>query len=217
MTNFLKEPLLHFLLIGTLLFLIYGIANPAPVENEILVDDNLINELVAKWELQRNRQPTLEELVGLVGQHVEQEVLYQEALVMNLDHNDEMVKRRLAQKMEFISDAMVEELQPSEETLLNFYNENKAVYKKPSVYSLQHVYYSTDDRPDAESDAIQALKNGATEGAGDQIALPSQYVKASTLILRGIMARCSPKTWRLFRPTNGWGQSNRLMGCIWFT
>ena len=62
--------------------------------------------------------------------HVEQEVLYREALAMNLDHNDEIVKRRLAQKMEFISDGLAESLQPTKEMLVEYYDKNKDNYKK---------------------------------------------------------------------------------------
>ena len=80
MKKILREPLLHFLLIGALLFLVYGAVNTEQNENDILIDDNLINELAAKWELKRNRQPNLQELTGLIEQYIEQEVLYQEAI-----------------------------------------------------------------------------------------------------------------------------------------
>ena len=112
MKRIISEPLFQFLTIGALLFFVYGLINTEESRNEIVVDTNLINELVAKWELKRNRQPSLQELKGLVNQYIEQEVLYREALAMNLDHNDEIVKRRLAQKMEFLSDGLAELLQP---------------------------------------------------------------------------------------------------------
>jgi len=85
MKKILKEPLLHFLLIGAFLFLVYNVVNTEQNEDEIIIDDNLINELGAKWELKRNRQPSLQELKGLLDQYIEQEVLYREALTMNLD------------------------------------------------------------------------------------------------------------------------------------
>ena len=157
MKKILKEPLLHFLLIGLGLFFIYGLVNTKPTQSEIIIDEGLINEIVAKWELQRNRKPTLEELTGLVNEFVEQEVLYQEALSMNLDHNDEIVKRRLAQKMEFISDGLAESLQPTDDVLKKYFEDNKDNYSKDPVYTMSHVYFSQDKRIDAYSDEQNAL------------------------------------------------------------
>lgn len=183
MKKVLKEPLIHFLLIGAFLFLVYGFLNPSQDENEITIDDGLINEIVAKWELQRNRKPTLEELTGLVNEFVEQEVLYQEALEMNLDHNDEIVKRRLAQKMEFISDGLAESLQPTDDMLKKYFEDNKDNYSKDPVYTMSHVYFSQDKRSDAYSDAENALELVSMEDLGDPISLPNTYMDASAFAI----------------------------------
>lgn len=180
MKRLLKEPLFHFLIIGTLMFLVYGLLNPQPTKNEISVDDNLVNELIAKWELQRSRQPTTEELADLVEQTIEQELMYQEALAMNLDHNDEIVKRRLAQKMEFISNNMSEALQPTDEILKQYYENQKENYKKPSYYSLKQVFFN-ENRKSAEADALQALKSDSPEILGDPSLLPNSYTNESAL------------------------------------
>ena len=183
MKKFLKEPLVHFLIIGLGLFFIYGLVNTKPDQNEIIIDDGLINEIVAKWELQRNRKPTLEELSGLVNEFVEQEVLYQEALEMNLDHNDEIVKRRLAQKMEFISDGLAESLQPTDDMLKKYFEANIDNYSKDPVYTMSHVYFSQDKRSDAFSDAENALKSASKKGFGDPISLPKTYTNASAFLI----------------------------------
>ena len=151
------------------------------MRNEIVVDTNLINELVAKWELKRNRQPSLQELKGLVNQYIEQEVLYREALAMNLDHNDEIVKRRLAQKMGFISDALAETLQPTEEMLVTYYEVHKEDYIKSPIYTMQQVYFSEEKRDNVFEDAKSALKSENPEELGDNISLSSQYTKESAL------------------------------------
>ena len=183
MKKILKEPLLHFLLIGLGLFFIYGLVNTEPTQNEIIIDDGLINEIAAKWELQRNRQPNIEELTGLVNEFVEQEVLYQEALSMNLDHNDEIVKRRLAQKMEFISDGLAESLQPTDDMLKKYFEDKKDNYSKDPVYTMSHIYFSQDNRSDAYSDAENVLKLESMEGSGDPISLPKTYTNASAFII----------------------------------
>ena len=180
MKKILKEPLVHFLFIGALLFLVYGMVNTEENESEIAIDDNLVNELVAKWELKRNRQPTLEEMEGLIDQYIQQEVLYREALAMNLDHNDEIVKRRLAQKMEFISDGLAESLQPTKEILVGYYEENKSNYKKDPLYTLKQVYFSEDKRDNALADASKALLSESPESLGDQLSLPKAYTETSS-------------------------------------
>jgi len=179
MRKFLKEPLVHFLLIGAFLFLVYGMVNTEQETNEITIDDNLVTELVAKWELKRNRRPTLEEMNGMISQYVEQEVLYQEALNMNLDHNDEIVKRRLAQKMEFISDGMAESLQPTLEMLVAYYEAHKDNYAKASIYNMKVIYFSEDKRKDANADALSALQNENPMELGDNISLPNNYTNES--------------------------------------
>ena len=181
MKRIISEPLFQFLIIGALLFFVYGLINTEESRNEIVVDTNLINELAAKWELKRNRQPSLQELKGLVNQYIEQEVLYREALAMNLDHNDEIVKRRLAQKMEFLSDGLAESLQPTEEMLVTYYEENKENYKKSPIYTMQQVYFSEEKRVNVFEDAKSALKSENPEELGDNISLSSQYTKESEL------------------------------------
>ena len=175
----LKEPLVHFLIIGAFLFLLYGLVNPVQNDNEILIDDNKINELVAKWELQRNRKPNLDELVGMVQQHINREVLYQEALEMNLDHNDEIVKLRLSQKMEFLSDGMAETLQPTEDMLKTYYEENKNNYKALKEALIEDIFFSSDKRKDANLDALKVLRSERFDDKGDQMGLPTTYEKES--------------------------------------
>jgi hypothetical protein len=181
MKRIIREPLVQFLTIGALLFFLYGLISTEKSRNEIVVDTNLINELAAKWELKRNRQPSLQELKGLVKQYIEQEVLYREALEMNLDHNDEIVKRRLAQKMEFLSDGLAESLQPTEEMLVTYYEENKEIYKKSPIYTMQQVYFSEEKRDNVFEDAKSALKSENPEELGDNISLSSQYTTVSAL------------------------------------
>ncbi len=175
MQKFLKEPLFHFLLIGTLLFVLFYITNPSEDKEEIIIDTNLVAELTAKWGQKRNRQPTLNEVQGLINEYLEQEIFYREALKMNLDHNDEIVKRRLAQKMEFISDELAETLQPTEEMLQDYYKANKENYQKPAIFSLEQIYFSPDKRKDAYADAQKIINSNNISEKGDPLSLPKKY------------------------------------------
>lgn len=175
MKEILKEPLIHFLLIGGFLFVLYMMVNPLESENEIVIDDPLINELTAKWELKRGRNPSFQELQGLVKHYIEQEVLYQQALALNLDHNDEIVKRRLAQKMEFLSDGLAESLQPTEEMLQAYYEKHQSDYPKPPVYTMKLVYFDKTVRSDAHNDALAAMNTQNPQDSGDKISISQAY------------------------------------------
>ncbi len=181
MKRILKEPLFHFLLIGAGLFLLYNIVNTEQTKNEIVIDNYLINELSTKWEMKRNREPSFEEMIGLVALYIEQEILYTEALFMNLDHNDEIIKRRLAQKMEFLSDDLAESLQPTEDMLQEYYKKNKENYAKPSVFTFKQVYFSENKRASAIEDAKIALENEQPENLGDHLYYPTQYTETDAL------------------------------------
>ena len=191
MKKLLKEPLLHFALIGAVLFLIYGLVDQGQTsEDAILIDDSDVNEIVSKFELQWNRPPSLDELSGLLGEMIQQEVFYQEALRLNLDHNDEIIKRRLAQKMQFLSNDLAEMVEPSEEELNNHLQANSEKFQTPAYYSFYQVYFSTDLHPDAAARAKEVLAEVAGKDPewmrrqGDPIALKFHYEGITDFNLR---------------------------------
>ena len=180
MLKIIKEPLLQFILIGAVLFFVYNLLNTKQDKDVIVIDSNIINELSAKYKMQWTREPGLQELSGLIDTYVEQEVLYREALSMDLDQNDEIIKRRLAQKIEFLSDDLYESLEPSESMLRMYYETHKDYYVKPPVYSLRQVYFSIDKRSEAWKDAEKALSEKQPENSGDMLLLPMQYTNTNT-------------------------------------
>ena len=143
--NFLKEPLVHFLLIGVALFFLYSITNTEENEmGKIVVDDNDLNRLMDSWKKQWNRDPTEGEVKDLIDQYIHDEIYYKEALKMGLDHNDEIIKRRLSQKMQFLAKDLISNDNPSEDTLRMFYKKNSEDYMKPYKVSFYQIYFSPD-------------------------------------------------------------------------
>lgn len=106
--RWLREPLLHFLLIGLGLFALYRILNPAADEwdnrSRIELTDDDLRQLGVAWIAQWRRPPTPEEMRWLVDSRVREEILYREALALGLDQGDTIVKRRMAQKMEILAE-----------------------------------------------------------------------------------------------------------------
>jgi len=182
MKKLFKEPLFHFLLLGLGLFLIYGLVSKNQDNEEtIIINDYDINNIIASWEMQWKRLPTDEELKSLIQQNIKQEIFYQEALKMNLDHNDEIIKRRLSQKMQFLASDIANLNEPTLEELKAYYNKNIANYMSPYTYTMYQIIFSPDNRLDPKKDALNVLEKvkdqspEKAEGKGDSMSFPFQY------------------------------------------
>src|SRR5262245_16981900 len=162
MKRLLREPLVHFLLIGGLLFAIHGLtsagsATPA-ASREIRLSYDELGQLVLLFKSQWRREPMAEEFNRLVDEKVQGEILYREALAMGLDKNDEIVKRRMAQKMQFLAEDVAAAREPTSAQLRAWYEKNSASFAQPLRVSFRHVYFSPDRRgARAREDAAQAL------------------------------------------------------------
>ena len=116
----IREPLLHFLVIGTAVFAVYGAMNPSSARRRadvIEVTPAKVERLDGQFEAVWRRPPTAAERAGLVDDYVREEVYYREALALGLDRDDTVIRRRLRQKMEFLGDAGAAALAPSDAEL----------------------------------------------------------------------------------------------------
>jgi hypothetical protein len=129
----------------------------------------VIESLRAGYERQSGQAPDETELRGLVVAHVREEVLFREALALGLDRDDTIVRRRLAQKMEFLTDDIVSAAEPDEAALTKFFARNAARYERAGRVSFRHVYFSKERRgaglDAAARDALAELKKGANDEA----------------------------------------------------
>lgn len=182
MKKVLKEPLFHFLLMGIALFLIYGlVSNELDDEDTIVIDNFDLDNIIASWEMQWKRLPTDEELKSLIQQNIKQEIFYQEAIKMNLDHNDEIIKRRLSQKMQFLSSDIANMNEPNDKDLRDFYQENIDDYMSPYSYEMYQIIFSPDRRDDPKTDAQTTLQKIETKdpvsakNAGDNMPFPFYF------------------------------------------
>lgn len=187
-----REPLFHFLLLGLLLFVLYGAVSDGGGDSidgkriEVTADD--LVWLQAGWEQQWNRPPTRSELEGLVDAFVREEVLYREAVAAGLDRDDTIVRRRMVQKMEFLFEDLAVRGEPTDEELVAFYEANPERYEIPPGVSFSHVYFSTDQRgATTEAAATAALAQLRERGVdpvgareyGDRFMLPHDYAGRS--------------------------------------
>jgi len=169
-----REPLLHFLLIGFVLFGAYsytqGGRGAEPSRRIHLTFDDL-RQLDFYFESQWRRQPTPEEFKALVEDRVREEVLYREALAMGLDKDDTIVKRRMAQKMQFLAEDVAAAHEPTTAELRKWYEKNSSKFAQSSRASFRHLYFSPDRRGRrAREDAAGSLTKLGGQTAESRLA-----------------------------------------------
>jgi hypothetical protein len=194
--KWLREPLLHFLLIGLAIYLLYGaVAEPVPEESDksIVVSAGEVEWMRTNWQKRWNRSPTPEELDGLVQQYIRETVLYREALTMGLNQHDQVVRRRLAQKLEFLAKDLVALTPPTDAELLAYFEAHRDRYQEPALYTFTQVFIDPDKRGDTTLTDAEAIKaaliasDDAIEAAGalgDDFMLQSYYPEKDPLEIR---------------------------------
>ena len=183
--KFLRDPLFHFLLLGAGLFLLAGLLNGSEDEgnNRIVVSPGRIAHLITGFSRTWQRPPTQQELEGLIEDYIKEEVWYREAQAMGLDQDDTVIRRRLRQKMEFLSEDFVATSEPTDAELTAYLDQHSEQFRIGSKISFTHVYLSPDRRgdevdQDAEGLKVELLLNPTLivdETIGDPFPLPHDF------------------------------------------
>ena len=195
-TRLLKEPLLQFLIIGGVIYGAYALV-AAPEDdyrdNMILVDSNRIDAMISEWEARWNRPPTRQEIDGLIQAYIKEDVLYRQAVAMGLNEDDPITRRRMAQKLEFLTSDLARLQEPKEGELEQFFEDNQDEYRNPDRISFTQLYFDPDARGDATLiDAERVLKQVTTAGEptedmaelSDRFMLQNYFASASELDVR---------------------------------
>lgn len=178
----IREPLIHFLLAGVALFVIYSAVNKdssgfGNSDHEIVVTEGRIKNSIQKFKKVWQRPPTEVELDGLLQAYVREEVLYREALSMGLDAGDEVVRRRMAQKLEFISEDIISLQEPTDADLHSYFDSHKEEFRRDARVTFHHAYLNTEKRGEAirgEAESMLArLKSLESKTAYIELSDPS--------------------------------------------
>ena len=171
----IREPLVQFLLIGVAVFAIYElVASQSELPRDrIVVTEGRVRQLALVFAKTWQRSPSPQEMRGLIDAYVKEEIYYREAIKLGLDRDDTLIRRRMQQKMEFLSEPSDDRLAASDATLQSFYDANQADFLiEPEVEFQQILIDSEKDREPAEVRAEQLLR---------QLRDSSQDVDASEL------------------------------------
>ncbi len=128
----LREPLLHFLAIGGLIFVLFAAMSEPGSEpaDTIVVGPERIEQLAKGFQAVWRRPPTDDELRAMIDDFVREEIYYREALALGLNSNDTVVRRRLRQKMEFLTDSGAEILEPVAGELETYLLANEQTFRR---------------------------------------------------------------------------------------
>lgn len=177
-SRLLREPLVHFLLLGVALFVIgtLRVDEQADGSRRIEVTPPRVEQLATVFERTWQRPPTRGELDGLIADYVREEIYYREARAMGLDEDDTIIRRRLRQKLEFLTDEAGSAAPPTDDELQAFLDEHAADYRVPPLVALRQIYFSVDRRGDDADRAARELLARLLEGrwpeAGDELGDP---------------------------------------------
>ena len=185
------EPLVQFLLIGACIYGAYALFG-TPEENfrdtTVHVDTNRINAFISQWESRWKRPPTRQEIDGLIQSYIREDVLYRQAVAMGLNEDDPITRRRMAQKLEFLTSDLAMMVQPAEGELEIYFEENQASYLQADRITFRQVFFDPDSREDTTlEDAAEVLARLQAAGipdawsleAGDRFMLQNDFQSAS--------------------------------------
>jgi len=158
MRRILREPLVHFLVLGLVLFAWFEWrGGSGPGSRRISITSGLVQHLAAGFSRTWQRPPTESELKGLIDDYVKEEIATREAVAMGLDREDAIIRRRLRQKLEFLVEDEVEQAPPTNDELRAWLDEHPDAFAGEPRVSLRQVYVRTDRRGDGARSRAESL------------------------------------------------------------
>jgi hypothetical protein len=185
----LREPLLHFLVIGAGIFFLFNHLNLSNVEKaafdnrKIIITQADLDSLATSWLKAKGRPASEEERERQLKYHIREQVLYREAMIMGLDKNDVIVRRRLAKKMNYLFDDLTVVSEPNEQELEKFISEHASLFTRLAEVSFSQVFlepaeHGRDINKDAEK-LLGELQQKPTSfdaiNLGDRSLLPYDF------------------------------------------
>lgn len=179
--RWLKEPLVHFLGLGALLFVVYAWMHPATTpRSRIEISRAEIDQLSETFTRQWMRPPRPEELKALIDNAIRVEIFAREAVALGLDRDDIVLRRRLAQKYEFLSRNLLRTAPPTDAELVSYMADHRDRYEVPERLWLEQIYFGSERHkaPAADARAVLArLRRGDNDGSkslGDALLVPRE-------------------------------------------
>lgn len=190
----LREPLLHFLGIGGLIYLLFGSVDRSDLvpADRIVVGPERIEQLAKGFQSVWRRPPTDDELRAIIDDFVREEIYYREALSLGLDRDDAMVRRRLRQKMEFLADTGAELLKPAAGELEAYFAANQQTFRRGPRLAFEQIYLGDAPGPDRIRLTLTALRSDTAtslSALGQPTLLPAQLGLSPPNAIDGVFGK----------------------------
>ena len=147
-TRFIRDPLFVFIVVGILLFAVDSVRQQESTDSNIVVSKNDIQRLHDQWLSQMGSAPTPGELDGLINSHIREEIFVREARKLGLERDDVIIRRRLAQKLQFVVEDRALLETPSDSALRGYFDRHKQRYEIAERLTFSHVFFSPERRDD---------------------------------------------------------------------
>jgi peptidyl-prolyl cis-trans isomerase C len=183
LARLLREPIVHFFGFGAVIFGAFVLldSGEAPAharDNEIVIDQAQVDHLTRLWKLRWRRDPAPDDLAAIIDRHLRQEVFYREALKLNLDHNDGIIRKRLAQKMEAVANDLSTLMKPAtDERLRAYFHSREDFFTLPAAYAFRQVLFLPDE--DNVEARMDKLKGELSEGGAIPVSRRSKLSVAN--------------------------------------
>ncbi len=189
----MKEPLLHFLLIGLALFAAFRIVDESPPsvgQDEIIITEAEAETLAAGFAKVWRRPPDADELASLIEDRVREEVFVREATALGMDQNDTVVRRRLRQKMEFLTASVVEAIEPDDTVLVEFYNSENERFRRSGQVAFKQVFLGEKPSDADIAASLEILRSGGNpDEMGVRSLIPSDLPLSRAVSVDGTFGR----------------------------
>ena len=181
MKALLREPLVHFLLLGGLLFLFFEWrGSGGPTSSRIVITPGLVEHLASGFGRTWQRPPTDAELKGLIDDYVKEEIATREAVGMGLDRDDTIIRRRLRQKLEFLVEDAASSAPPTDAELEAWLEKHPQSFRAEPQLAFRQVYVSPERRgASAGQDAVKLLAQLRAKGQDVRTDGPGRRVDAA--------------------------------------
>ena len=184
---------MHFLIIGAALFVIYEIVNTAPeptAPNAITISEAEIEGMASSFNRTWRRPPNETELASMIDDRIREEVFVREAITLGLDQNDTVIRRRLRQKMEFLTSSIVEGMEPEEAKIQAFFEKNQDKFKRPGRIGFQQVFLGeTLDEAKVQQALVSLTAGDDPETVGVRSLIPSNLPLSVQTAVDGTFGR----------------------------
>lgn len=162
--SMLREPLLHFLLIGAALFVLYGVVNPGNAAGrKIVISQAQVDDMVRQYAQLWGGKPKPAQLAAMIETAVRDEILYREGMAQGLGRDDPVIKRRIRQKVEVMAEEEGADAAPTDAVLTAYLQAHRDKFVKPAVVSFDQVYFNPQG-PDTPA-TVAAIKTKLAAGA----------------------------------------------------